>query len=205
LIENIPSIGGMFFVVIALKITYIIPHSTNKPQGQSTMVIIETERLILRKLTTDDAEFILNLLNQPSFIHYIGDRGVRTLEDARQYILKGAVASYERFGFGLYLTLLKESEVPIGICGLVKREMLKDVDVGFAFLPQYWSKGYAFESASAVLAYARNTLGIKRILGITTADNQGSIHVLEKIGLKFEQMVKLSEDEVELKLFASEV
>jgi RimJ/RimL family protein N-acetyltransferase len=118
--------------------------------------------------------------------------------------LAGAVTSYERFGFGLYLTQLAEGQVPIGICGLVKRDSLKDADVGFAFLPQYWSKGYAFEAASAVLVYARNTLGIKRILGITTPDNQGSIRVLEKIGLKFEQMVRLSEDDVELKLFASE-
>ena len=166
------------------------------------MNIIETDRLILRRLSTDDAEFILGLLNQPSFIDFIGDRGVRTLEDASRYILQGAIASYERFGFGLYLTLQKESEIPIGICGLVKRETLKDADVGFAFLPQYWSKGYAFESASAVMDYARNTLGLKRILGITTPNNQGSIHVLEKIGLKFEQMVNLSEDDVELKLFA---
>jgi len=172
--------------------------------GNSSTNLIETERLILRKLSTDDAVFILNLLNQPSFIHYIGDRGVRTLEDANRYILKGAVASYERFGFGLYLTLLNESEVPIGICGLVKRDTLDDADIGFAFLQQYWSKGYAFESASAVLAYARNTLGLKKILGITTPDNTGSIRVLEKIGLKFEKMVKLSEDDIELKLFVSE-
>jgi RimJ/RimL family protein N-acetyltransferase len=169
------------------------------------MNIIETDRLILRKLGVDDAEFIVDLLNQPSFIHYIGDRGVRTLEDAKRYILAGAVTSYERFGFGLYLTLLAEGQIPIGICGLVKRDSLKDADVGFAFLPQYWSKGYAFEAASAVLVYARNTLGLKRILGITTPDNQGSIRVLEKAGLKFEQMVRLSEDDVELKLFASEV
>jgi RimJ/RimL family protein N-acetyltransferase len=168
------------------------------------MNLIETERLLLRELSKDDAAFILGLLNQPSFIHYIGDRGVRTLEDARQYIFKGAVASYERFGFGLYLTLLKEGGVPIGICGLVKRDSLKDADVGFAFLPQYWSKGYAFESASAVLAYARNTLGLKRVLGITTPENKDSIHVLEKIGLKFERMIRLSEDDVELKLYASE-
>ena len=174
-------------------------------QSPSPMTIIKTERLILRKLSTDDAEFILDLLNQPSFIHYIGDRGVRTLEDARKYILKGAVASYERFGYGLYLTLIKESEIPIGICGLVKRDSLKDTDIGFAFLPQFWSKGYAFESASAVLAYARNTLGLKRILGITTPDNHGSIRVLEKLGLKFEQMVKLPRDDVELKLFASDI
>ena len=168
------------------------------------MNILETERLFLRKLSTDDAGFILDLLNQPSFIHYIGDRGVRTLEDASRYILNGVVSSYERFGFGMYLTLLKEGEVPIGICGLVKRDTLEDVDIGFAFLPQYWSKGYAFESASAVLAYGRNTLGLKRILGIATTDNTGSVRVLEKIGLKFEKMVKLSKDDVELKLFASD-
>jgi RimJ/RimL family protein N-acetyltransferase len=136
------------------------------------MNITETERLILRKLSTADAAFIFDLLNQPSFIKFIGDRGVRNLEDANRYILQGAVTSYERFGFGLYLTLLKENQIPIGICGLVKRETLKDADIGFAFLPQYWSKGYAFESASAVLAYAKNTLGLKRVLGITAPDNQ---------------------------------
>ena len=169
------------------------------------MSVIETERLILRRLSAEDAGFILDLLNQPSFIHFIGDRGVRNLEDARQYILKGAVTSYERFGFGLYLTLLKEAQVPIGICGLVKRDTLKDADIGFAFLPQYWAMGYAFESASAVLAYARNGLGLKQVLGITTPDNQRSIHVLEKIGLKFEKMVRLSKDAEELKLFVLEV
>ena len=169
------------------------------------MNVIETERLILRKLTTDDAAFILDLLNQPSFLHYIGDRGVRNLEDAKRYIEAGAITSYERNGFGLYLTLLKGGEIPIGICGLVKRDLLKDVDVGFAFLPQYWMQGYAFESASAVLAYARDTLGLKRVLGIATPDNQGSIRVLEKIGLKFEKMVRLSADDVELKLFAVDV
>lgn len=169
------------------------------------MNMIETDRLLLRKLSTDDAAFILDLLNQPSFLQFIGDRGVRTLEDANRYILTGAVASYERFGFGLYLTLLKKSEIPIGICGLVKRDSLKDVDIGFAFLPQYWSKGYAFESASAVLDYARNTLGLKRIAGITAPDNHGSIRVMEKIGLKFEKMVKLSEDDIELNFFVSEI
>ncbi len=165
------------------------------------MNIIETHRLFLRQLTTDDAPFILDLLNQPSFIQFIGDRGVRTLDDARDYLAKRLIESYERFGFGLYLTLLKENDTPIGICGLVKRETLKDVDVGYAFLPQYWLKGYAYESASAVLGYARNSLGIKRIAGITTPDNHSSIRVLEKLGLKFEKMVKLSEDDIELKLF----
>jgi RimJ/RimL family protein N-acetyltransferase len=168
------------------------------------MNIIETERLILRKLSVDDAEFILDLVNQPSFIQFIGDRGVRSLEDAKNYILKGPVSSYERYGYGLYLTLLNQGQIPIGMCGLVRRDTLEDVDIGFAFLPQYWLKGYAFESASAVMDYAKNTLGLKRMLGIATPDNHGSIRVLEKIGLKFQKMVKLSEDDVELKLFASD-
>ena len=166
------------------------------------MNVIETDRLALRRLSIDNAGFILDLLNQPSFIHFIGDRGVRTLDDARDYILKGPIASYERFGFGLYLTMLKESEVPIGICGLVKRESLEDVDVGFAFLPQFWSKGYASESASAVMAYGKSALGLNRIVGVTSADNYGSIRVLEKIGLRFAKMVRLSADGPELMLFA---
>ena len=167
------------------------------------MSILETERLILRKLTVDDAAFMLDLLNQPSFIQFIGDRGVRTLDDARECILTRYIAAYERLGFGVYLTLLKEGQVPIGICGLIKRDTLEDVDIGYAFLPQYWSKGYAVESASAVLEYARSALGLNRILGITTPDNNSSIRVLEKIGLKFEKLVRLSEDDVELKLFSS--
>jgi RimJ/RimL family protein N-acetyltransferase len=166
------------------------------------MNIIETDRLILRRLSTDDAEFIHDLYNQPSFLQFIGDRGIRTLDDARDFLSKKLIESYERFGFGLYLTLLKENDIPIGICGLVRREALEDVDVGFAFLPQYWSHGYAFESAYAVLAYAKDTLEIKRIAGITTVDNHGSIHVLEKLGLKFEKMIKLTGDDAELKLFA---
>ena len=168
------------------------------------MPLIETERLILRKLSTGDDAFMLDLLNQPSFIQNIGDRGVRTLEEARQYILSRVISSYERFGFGMYLILLKKGEIPIGICGLVKRDVFEDADIGYAFLPQYWSQGYAVESASAVLAYARNTLGLKRILGITAPNNQGSIYVLKKIGLEFEKMVKLSKDDVELKLFSSD-
>jgi RimJ/RimL family protein N-acetyltransferase len=168
------------------------------------MSVLETERLTLRKITVDDAAFMLDLLNQPSFIQFIGDRGIRTLDDARDIILKRYIDAYERLGFGIYLTLLREDQTPIGICGLVKRDGLDDVDVGYAFLPQFWSKGYASESVSAVLAYARNTLGIRRILGITTPDNAGSIRVLEKAGLKFEGIVKLPGEEAELKLFATE-
>jgi RimJ/RimL family protein N-acetyltransferase len=165
--------------------------------------IIETERLNLRQLTAQDAEFILELLNEPSFIRNIGDKGVRTIEDARLYILNGPRASYERFGFGLYLVELKESGESIGICGLVKRESLADVDVGFAFLPRFWSKGYAFESAAAVKAHGLETLGIPRIVAIVNPSNEGSIRVLEKIGLKYERMVRVSDDEPLIKLYAS--
>ena len=169
------------------------------------MTVVETERLTLRRLELGDAEFILGLLNDPSFLRFIGDKGVRTLDDAREYISNGPVASYERFGFGLYLTERKEDRVPIGICGLLKRESLKDVDVGFAFLPQFWSKGYAFESASAVMAYGRNVLGLTRIVAVTSPDNDASIRLLSKLGLKFESMARLSEDSPEIQLFASEV
>lgn len=167
--------------------------------------VLETERLALRRLSAGDAAFIIELLNQPSFIKNIGDRGVRTNEDAVRYIQNGPVASYERFGFGLYLVELKDTAIPIGICGLLKRETLQDVDVGFAFLPQFWSRGYAVESASAVLKHGRNVLGIGRVVAITAPENHGSIKVLEKIGLKFERLMKLSEGEPEIKLFASDV
>ena len=168
------------------------------------MKVCETERLILRQLQKDDAAFILELLNEPSFLQNIGDKGVRTIDDACQYILNGPVASYERFGFGLYLVALKETRLPIGICGLVKRDGLEDMDIGYALLPQFWSKGYAFEAASAVLTFGRQTLGLKRIVAITTPDNHSSIRVLHKLGLKFEKMVKLPGAETESKLFTPE-
>ena len=169
------------------------------------MNVLETDRLILRRLTVDDAEFIFRLLNEPSFIRFIGDKGVRTIDDARDYILKGPIDSYERFGFGLYLAELKDGRVPIGISGLVKRESLADVDVGFALLPEFRSKGYASESASAVLAYGRETFGLKRLVAITSKDNVASINVLEKLGFAFERLIRLSDDGPEINLFASEV
>src|SRR5712692_5251690 len=147
------------------------------------MIIIETKRLILRKLSTDDAEFIVELVNEPSFLHYIGDKCVRNLDDARQYILNGPVASYERNGFGLYLVELKKNGIPIGISGLVKRDTLPEPDIGFAFLPEYWSKGYAVESAAAVMTYAKETLRLSRVLAITSPDNDTSARLLGKIGL----------------------
>ena len=169
------------------------------------MKILETERLILRQLSTDDAEFILRLLNEPSFIQNIGDRGVRTLDDAHSYILRVPVASYEKNGFGLNLVTVKETGASIGMCGLIKRDALEDVDIGYAFLPEYWSRGYAVEAAIAVKEYARTVIGLKRLVAITDPENQASIRVLEKIGLRFERMVRLSEDDIELKLLAADI
>jgi RimJ/RimL family protein N-acetyltransferase len=167
--------------------------------------VLETDRLNLRWLSTDDAEFILELLNEPSFLRFIGDKGVRTLDDARDYILKGPVDMYNRLGFGLYLTELKESGAPIGICGLIKRDGLEDVDIGFAFLPKFWAKGYAYEAAAAVMAYGKTVLGLKRIVAITSPDNYASARLLEKLGLRFERMIHLSKDAPEVRLFVSDV
>jgi [ribosomal protein S5]-alanine N-acetyltransferase len=166
--------------------------------------VLTTKRLALRRLSPADAEFIVELLNDAAFLRFIGDKAVRDVDDARRYILDGPVASYERNGFGLWLVALKETGVSIGICGLLKRESLPDVDIGFAFLPAYRSQGYAFESASAVLDYGRTELGLKRIVAITSSDNAGSIRVLEKMGMRFERMITISEGEPEIRLLATE-
>lgn len=165
------------------------------------MIVLQTERLIIRQLATTDAEFILTLLNEPSFLHHIGDKNVRTLDDARNYISTGPIASYERHGFGQFLVELKESRTPIGISGLMKRDELPDVDIGFALLPQFWGKGYAFEAATALMKYGCNELKLKRIVAIVNPDNDASIKLLERLGMKFERMVKLSEAAQEVKFF----
>jgi RimJ/RimL family protein N-acetyltransferase len=166
--------------------------------------ILDTERLFLRHLRADDADFILELLNEPAFLQNIGDRGVRNIADACRYIVAGPVASYQQFGFGLYLVALKETAVPIGICGLLKRESMKNIEIGFAFLERFWAKGYAYESAAAVMDYARTSLGLKRIAATTAPANRGSIRVLEKLGLRFEGRLRLPGQERETSLHAFE-
>ena len=166
------------------------------------MTVLETERLFLRRFTPDDAEFILTLLNEPSFLRYIGDKQVRNLEDARQYILNGPVASYERNDFGLYLVELREPHTQIGMCGLIKREELPDPDIGVAFRPDFWNKGFAFEAAAVVLQDAGDRLRLQRLLAITSQDNDASIKLLQRLGFRFEQEIKLSPDRERVKLFA---
>jgi ribosomal-protein-alanine N-acetyltransferase len=164
--------------------------------------VLETERLVLRHLSVDDARFMLELMNEPSYIRFIGDRKIRSIEGARVSITNGPIASYAKNGFGLYLVELKETGEAIGICGLIKRDVLQDVDIGYAFLPKFWLKGYAIESAMAVKNYARDVLGLTRLIGITDPDNIGSIRVLERIGMEFKRMVQLSEEDIELKLYS---
>lgn len=153
------------------------------------MDIIQTDRLVLRRQTTKDAEFILNLMNDPEWIRYIGDRGVQTHEEACDYIQTGAIAMYHEHGFGLYLTELKEDRIPIGICGLVKRDSLDDVDLGFAIAREFRGKGYAQEAAATTVEYSRDVVGLDRIVAIVSPENTKSVRVLEKIGFLFEQVI----------------
>jgi ribosomal-protein-alanine N-acetyltransferase len=169
------------------------------------MKVLETERLVLRRVTVEDGEFILELLNDPSWLRFIGDKGVRTLDAARDYISKTLVAMYERLGFGLYLTELKDGGVPAGLCGLIKRDSLQDVDIGFAFLPAFRGKGYGYESASAVMEYGKRAFGLKRLAAITSPDNDDSARLLGRLGFRFEGRVKLSGDGSEVSLFTSDI
>lgn len=165
-------------------------------------LVIETERLELRHLTLDDAGFIVELLNDPSFVRYIGDRGVRSLDDGRAYIEKGPLTSYQRFGFGLWLVQSKTSGEALGLCGLVNRDTLPDIDIGYAFLACFRGQGYAIEAALAVRDYAFSTVKLKRLVAIVDPANPRSIRVLEKAGLKYERMIKLMDDGIDLMLFA---
>jgi len=163
--------------------------------------MIETERLVLDEFSIEDAPFIFALLNTPSWIQAIGNRGVRTLADAQSYISDGALNSYKQHGFGPYLVKLKTNGLPIGLCGLFKRDLVDAPDIGFAFLPDYTGKGYGFESATAVMQYARDVLGLTRIVGITLPTNQYSIRLLEKLGLRFERRICVRADGEESLLF----
>ncbi|GAB4034789.1 GNAT family N-acetyltransferase [Spirosoma gilvum] len=166
--------------------------------------MFETDRLLLQKFTVEDAAFILELLNTPAWLRFIGDRGVRTLGDARQYILDGPLRSYEQHGYGPYLVRLKEVDQPIGMCGLFKRDTLEDMDIGFAYLPDHIGKGYGLEAATAVMTFARDVLKASRIVGVVDPKNANSIRLLEKLGLHFERAVRLNGYEEDSWLFASD-
>lgn len=174
--------------------------------GASHLNVIETERLSLRELSEADAAFILELLNDPGFIRFIADRGVRTLEGAARYIEERFAESYRQHGFGLWLVEAKDEGVPAGICGLLKRGApVPGVEVGYAFLPRFRSRGYAFEAASAALRHARDVLNVPRLYAVVNPDNAASIRLLEKLGMRFEHKVRLAGEESEINLFSTDL
>lgn len=168
------------------------------------VTVIETGRLVLAELADRDAPFILGLLNEPSFLRFIGDRGVRNLEDARRYIREGPVAGYRRHGHGLLRVGLKMTDTPIGICGVLKRDTLAEPDLGFSLLPAYWSAGYALEAASAVLSDARTRLGLGRVLAIVSPGNEPSFRLLAKLGFKGDALIRLGNETTDVRLLVSE-
>jgi len=166
------------------------------------MEILETERLLLRPLTLDDSDFILELLNTEGWIKYIGDRNIKTNEQARNYLENGPLKSYQTNGFGLSLVQLKTSNKSIGMCGLIKRDYLDHVDIGFAFLPDYTGMGYAYEVAKRTIQYAINELQKENILAITIPENSSSIKLLEKIGFKYDKNFITEDTREELSLYS---
>lgn len=166
------------------------------------MDVLETDRLVLRPLVEADEAFILELLNDPSWLRHIGDRGVRTPEQARDYARQGPMAMRAQHGFGLDAVVLRDTGVPIGLCGLIKRDALDDVDLGFAFLPAYHGAGYAREATRGVLRHAARALDLQRVVAITAPRNEASIGLLRSLGFHFERMLRMPGDARDLRLYA---
>lgn len=164
-------------------------------------MLFESKNLTLSKLEQGDAPFVLRLVNEPSWLRYIGDRGVRDIDDAKKYIVDGPQASYQTHGFGLYVVRLKTTGIAIGMCGLLQREYLDAPDIGFALLPEFSGQGYALEAAMATMEYGKNTLNISQIVAITDHDNHRSIKLLQKLGLRYKMMVDINKAGKAAKLF----
>lgn len=160
-----------------------------------------TTRLRLRAFSEDDASFVLQLMNEPAFHRFIGDRGIRSIEDAQRYLREGPIASYDRHGHGLLHVSLMDSATPVGMCGLVQRDGLPGPDIGFALLQVHESHGYATEAALAVLAHARDTLRLPAVYGITQPDNRRSMCTLEKLGLRWLDYRQITNDGPMLNVF----
>lgn len=166
------------------------------------MMPLLTTRLRLRRLDEDDAGFILGLVNEPSWLRYIGDKNVRTLDDARAYLRNGPMESYRRHGFGLYCVERREDAASLGMCGLIRRDTLPEVDIGFALLPAHFGQGYIPEAARAVIEQGRNLFGLKRLLAITQPDNQASIAVLRKLGMQRQDSISLTPGDAPIELYS---
>ncbi|SMC83657.1 GNAT family N-acetyltransferase [Cellulophaga tyrosinoxydans] len=169
------------------------------------MKILDTTRLTLREFILTDTNFILDLVNAPNWLKFIGNRGIKTNKEAEEYLLTGPLKSYATHGYGLWLVALKNTNIPIGMCGFLKRDYLKNPDIGFAILPDYEGLGYTYEAAIAAIHYGKNNLKLNPILGITTEDNYKSRNLLEKIGLSEVDTIKLEPDQKELLVFSTEV
>ncbi len=165
------------------------------------MIILKTERLLLRRMTLDDNDFILELLNSSKWIQYIGSRNVDTLEKARDYLASRVLPNYEALGFGFYIIERLDDKVRVGNCGLTLRDGMDHADIGYSLLVQYEGKGYAFEAARAVLKYGFETHNLDHIEAIVTRDNQRSTHLLRKLGMRYKRMIELPNDDEELMLF----
>ena len=166
-------------------------------------IVLSTARLFFTRFIPDDAPFVVRLVTDPDWIRYIGDRGVRTDDDARGYLERGPIAMYARHGFGLWCVALRSTGEAIGMCGLIKRDALPDVDLGFAFLPRHWGHGYALEAAAATMDYARATLGLRRVVAILSQDNERSARLLVKLGFVPEGAIRMPGDDETLALYAS--
>jgi len=162
------------------------------------MLVVRTERLALRHFTEEDAPFILELLNEPGWKLFIGDRGVNNLDDAMGYIETVPLASYSKNGFGLNAVEIENDGTLVGMCGLIKRDTLEDVDIGFALLSRFEGRGYAQEAVNATLTHARDQLGLKRIVAITTKNHTRSGRLLERVGMDFEKMISQNGEQLRL-------
>lgn len=169
------------------------------------MTVIETRRLRLRYLDAGDADFMLALMNDPAYHENIGDRGLRTSSQAAAYITDVVAGSYEQFGYGMYLALLKDGAQPVGIAGLVNRPTLAGVDIGFAIAREYWGAGLASEAAAAVLDHAARDIGLARVVGVVSPHNAASIRVLEKLGLRYEGLVRLTPEDEPIRLYGRDL
>ena len=168
------------------------------------MTVLETERLLLSHLSYDDCEFIVELVNEPAFKRFIGDKNVHSRDDARRYLREGPIGSYERHGYGLFRVDLREAETPAGICGLIKREEFDDPDLGFAFLKRCRENGYGSESAKAVLEYGFESLEFRRIIAMADPVNEPSLRLLDRLGFVYEREVRMPEDDHDINLFSIE-
>ena len=167
--------------------------------------VLETRRLLLRRVTLDDADLMLSIWNDPAFVQFVGDRGVRTIEQAKTALSEGVLLLFERYGYGPFCVVRKADGTRMGICGLFRREVLDDPDIGFALLPEYCGDGFAFEAARAVVAHARDDLGIGTLTAIVSPDNVASVGLIGKLGFSFDRGITMPGEEQEISLYSMQL